>query len=302
MIYGGRGFCLSVLVAYISCLLSCGGARGEEAVKLGGRLIFGEGSSIKELNLSSRDVRMIGGVEARAFGQGWGQIISLVDANSVLAHDVPPAGGDDHIYEVRIDSGARRIVRTGAAPTFLPARRKIIFFLHERRPTPGYRLYLGDYDRPELPIFKISNETYAAPRIVIPVSDQEVIITPPSNKPENPIFKFNVDSMSVDKLELGVCRPLLWRSATQQLLCVNAKTKDVFFTDLTGSNVESVTLKKNAIPVTYIAKYDTAIFAVPRVGWRGENYDLYALSFTTRKWHEILQNCIIGSGAAIWTE
>lgn len=292
---------LFVAAAWSLALIGCA-TQGGEASGLSGRLIFGDHTTIGELALTSGALRIIERNAPSSHLAELGATVSRVDENTLVFDIRPRFGGDDTLHEMKIDTGASIILRSGAAPTFLPARRKIFFLMYERSPTQRYRLYVADYDDPKASAIRISDEAYITPYPVIPISANEVIISRSSTKTENAPLLYNVDSSSTVELPLPGCRPILWRAATQQLLCSGRPgSRGYYFTNLRGTEIASVKIGRGAIPVSYIAKHDTMIATVPRISL-SETYDLYTFSFRTERWQKLLDRRVVFPGAATWVE
>jgi len=103
----------------------------------------------------------------------------------------------------------------------------------------------------------------------IPISDDEVVfIKSDCQTCENQVWLYNLEKDAMRALPIRYCKyPMIWRSATQQLVCLDAVKDEYFLTDLDGKNIEYLFHANKGAPMLYIAETDQVLIRVVALDW-----------------------------------
>lgn len=288
-----------LILAFIACFGVAACSAELNTNQYGGTLYFGIGQSIEELDMKSRDVHPI----------YYNQVLSMrsiyaIDNNHLLINALqfgPMQSGDARQIAERTSRGytpsnrvfvldltnrtlARIFVNASAQDAvFLPGHEAIVFGGMKKGSTRGGLYWIQRSDPDDWHMID-TNVSYEYPPVV--VSDDAVVY-----RDQNGAVKmFDLVSNRLSVLNISDCYPVLWRSATQQLVCISAYASNssyFYLISLDGKGRERLPIRYG--PFVYIPRYDLMLLSGVRgaFSWRYlrpyETSDLWSYDFKTRK-------------------
>lgn len=217
-------------------------------------------------------------VRSQSFG-----IISRVDGRYALVDGDQPmpgpgAGSMSRIYLFDLHSNELAPLTEGRLKQYVPDHRKFLF-TRDIGSYPDNRtyLYLADLDRPREAAKPVAPQlTFGSGQDtrVIQVGPDAVILSAlrGTDSANMDLYRFDLNNEKIEPLPaLRDCTPIIWRSATHQLLCrsvlqIPAKwltpahqEYEYTLTDLDGRNVRQVELPFHYSIIAYLPEFDALL-------------------------------------------
>jgi len=292
---------IAILAGTILCLgMFAAHSRGESDVLTTGKLILSWARSVYEADLKTQKMVALPKLDdtSAIYEQ-----VSIIDDDRFL---FDRWGTEREIYEYNRKTHTSKLIRAGRGPTYIPEHNKFFFYYHNPE-TKQTRLYVADFKEPITSARQVDKEEPEATLPpVIQVSRDEVVFPKPTKDLHNYItWRYNVVTAELKALPLQNCAPVIWRSATQQLLCADVPKQRYYLTDLEGKKKEYLPKLGDALVAAYIPQLDTLILGISRVQLNpplGEVQDIWAYQFANGKKTKLLKVAPIGRSAAIWYE
>jgi hypothetical protein len=121
----------------------------------------------------------------------------------------------------------------------------------------------------------------------VPVSDHEVIFI----GEDKSLFVYSANDGKVSSLNADHCLPILWRSATNQLLCSSFDSQKIFLLDVALEKVTFLSELSGGYGFSYIADTDSLIFGKMYSKFIvAENYGLFIYNFSNNKVVKVKDN------------
>lgn len=270
-----------------------------------GNLFFGIGQYIFKLDMKSRDSRIIYNNSALQIST-----ISRIDSDHLLISAQQFAstqggrqqGVADRACGVYISCGRVFVLdltnktlvpllvdaSVDGDAVFLPRRKAVVFGGMKKGSTQGGLYWIQRSDPGDWHLID-TNASFEYPPVV--VSDHAVVYRGQNGKVK--LFDLANDRLSV--LNISDCYPVLWRSVTQQLVCISAYASNssyFYLISLDGKGKERLPIRYG--PIVYIARYDLMLLSGVRgaFSWRYmrpyETSDLWSYNFKTREVEKFL--------------
>jgi hypothetical protein len=271
---------------------------GENALVVpNGRLIFGSGQGLYEMNLQTCKIKNLFSDNLSTFTQ-----VSKVDENSFLFSKYGQKGINSFNVKTR---KINLIYKNGSSPYYNSTFKKI-FFYHAPSYEIGNSLYEAEINNPSETARRITGARYADQNI-IPVSENEIVFIREDSGNSNTVYSYDITTKKLKQLPIQDCTiPDIWRSKTKQLMCFNRDKKQYFLTDLSGKNVEVVKIKPTFWPVLYLPELDELLFTTVGFGlypkFDPEKGYLGIYNFTTGQSKIICDDVKLGTGDAAYYE
>ena len=186
------------------------------------------------------------------------------------------------IIKLNIKTGEVVSLRSGSAPLYMPAYKKVLFLL-----SSGEEFYNGGLcvaNINEINKTKFITKSPTQYNHLIQVSDSEVVFL---SHDEDELSIYNVENNETKVLPIKNCPcPKVWRDKTKQLVCFDREKKEYFLASLDGKRVDKLSFKRGT-PVLYIPKEDRMIMTVGSIyagiHGIGEVHNLWVYDFVTGK-------------------
>lgn len=270
-----------------------------------GSLLFGIGQYIFKLDMKSRDSRIIYGNSALQIST-----ISRIDNNHLLISAQQFASTQSADQEESADQTCGGYISCGRVfvldltnktlvpllgdasidgdAVSLPKHKAIVFGGMKKGSTQGGMYWVRLSDLSDWHLID-TNASFEYPPVI--VSDDAVVY-----RDQNGAVKmFDLASNRLSALNISDCYPVLWRSATQQLLCISAYASNssyFYLISLDGKGKERLPIRYG--PFVYIPRYDLMLLSGVHgaFSWRYlkpyETSDLWSYDFRTRKVEKFL--------------
>lgn len=291
---------LLVIIPIVALTTSCSGPK---MPLLKGKLVYGFGSSLYELDLETRNEALLSEV------RGGSLAVSDLDGTRLLVETEQKGLSRIQVMDRALQSFSD--LRPGYGPLYMAKHRKLLFF--QSSTATGPRLYLADMDRPtdEARLIAEDEGPFSSYSMVIPVSDDEVIFPIRGDAGKTPPYRYDLVTGRLEQLPFERrCTPYVWRKATRQLLCGIDGAGEYYLIGLDGQNITPVEFTgvpdKEPLPLLYVPRYDVLILSVGRFAWfgrhAGEHWDLWAYSLESGRGERIQVGHSPGRGGIAWVE
>ncbi len=196
--------------------------------------------------------------------------------------------GDCALKEFNLKTSTAKILRLGIKPTYIPESNSLFFYSVPNGGVKENWLFVVDKDIPNLPHKVAKAPTSNDPQVswvysvtpVVRISPDEVLLVGEDHQ----LWIYRISRFDMSPTGIKNCLPQFIRSKTQQLVCYDAKTWDVYQIDLNTKRTEALPQLKGALGFVYIPKYDTVIYGKTRLYMLiSETSDIWAYSFNTQE-------------------
>lgn len=208
--------------------------------------------------------------------------------------------GDCSLKEFNLKTRSAKTLRSGIKPTYIPESNSLFYYN-----VPGSDI--------ENWLFVVDKNTLTSPRKVAkapPSNDSKIgwfyYVTPVVQSSPNTVLlvgedmqllSYDISQSILNPTGIKNCLPQFIRSNTQQLICIDTKSWDIYEIDLNSRHVELLSQLKGAHGFVYIPKYDTVIYGKTRLyRLMSETSDMWAYNFSTQEKVKIQSNSDIGGG------
>ena len=223
-------------------------------------------------------------------------------SDTALLFDECSGASQCTIYQLNIDSRKSQRVRTGIFPQYIPEHDKLFFY--DKALDDKNWLFvaslpaLNEIKRlaKEPPAKTLPNGIQQSRTMpVVQISKDEVVFL----NGDGQLTNYDLQNSKVSSLEVDYCRPIFWRTPTQQLFCTNENAKKPFFLDPRTQNKEDVSVLDGAYGFVYMEDLDSVAYGRSRPLLPfGEAYDIFVYSFREQKEAKLKENSHIAAG--IW--
>ena len=210
-----------------------------------------------------------------------------------------PGALKDYLWLFDLSTGILKRLRRGSAPTYVANSHKLFFYAYSRR-DKGVDLYAADFNGAIVNAKVVHKGSFFSPSPVIQVSRKSVILDYDVETAPHQVLDYDIHTGKWHKLPIRGCSPVLWRSASKQLLCTKGDSFHYYLTGLRGDRKKKVGVWRGVIFSAYIPRLDAAIAMRPRAFSIAERNDAWGYYFKTGKWRKIILGVTAAQGSAIW--
>lgn len=285
------------LVVTILMLMGC---YNKQHIPLTGKLVLGGSSDMGVLDLKTMQFEKLCNSEDR---RCWGtESFTKLNNHSLLFNS-----NKSQILEFNLQTKSIRVVSEGHTATFIPEHQMLFFSISPQ-------LWLAEFDGNTIKSARSITGVFYANR-PIQISNDEVVMM--DNDESRQIYKYNITDSSKVQLPIQQCVPYVWRSQTKQLLCYVREMKQFVLTGLDGKHWEYLPEfggnnkqflwfgALNYTPLLYLDKFDVLILSTRRWDFSfrdplGEDEDIWAYDFKTKKMDLLLKGQWVLQGSAVW--
>ena len=215
---------------------------------------------------------------------------------------------DEQTYSINLSSFQIKPLVAGTTATYLSASKHLLYSEIAREPNQSKINLVSIVSLASLK--SISIEGIVQPlSLIVPISEETAVLSPDyRNSAKNgKVLRVNTNTLQIDTLPIDNCKPILWRTQSQQLLCIEAKSSSwwsnnlrYFFVNLDGSNVKFFD-SPNGTAVTYIEQSDALLFskATFRFSLDGD-FDLIWYDLKTARSKKLAKDFGVGTQGAIF--
>lgn len=205
----------------------------------------------------------------------------------------------NYLWLFDVHTGALKKLRPGLAPTYMATRHKLFFYAYSHR-DEGFDLYSSDFHGAIADAKVIHKGSFVSPSPVIQVSRNRLVLDYDVEKATHQVLAYNIDTGKWHQLPIRDCSPVLWRSATKQLLCTKGDSFHYYLTGLGGNHRRDLEGWGAVVFSAYIPSLDAAIAMRPRAFSTSERNDAWVYYFKTLKWRKIIRGVSAAQGSAVW--
>jgi hypothetical protein len=272
-----------------------------ETIKLSGQLVYSAGGN----DISLIELNNLKHSSLDSFSTDSINNFTRLSAHAVIFEDCDGLREPNCLLK-EFDSGTKSLntLRSGQLPTYVPESNMLLFYEQDEVSREGW-LYIADIrtpnnsrkvaKAPSSPDSKIGWFYYVRP--VIQISPNNVLLVGEDFQ----IWNYDISLSVLNPTGIKNCLPQFIRSYTQQLICYDTKTRDVYQVDLKSQHVELLPQLKGAHGFVYIPKYDTVIYGKTRLYMlMFETSDIWAYDFNKQEKVKIKSKADIASG--VWLE
>lgn len=268
--------------------------------QVNGKLIYLDGGSrIKILALKSGDEDGSTLYEGRSVSV----IESLIDmGEGLLFGECDYEGCSIRVYSFLTNGSS--IERSGRYPAYLSSRDRLFFYEKE---SDGKAWLFMSALKSKRDVIRIARE---AEDKTLPNGMRRMISAPPIPISENEIlfvgedadlWVYNADSGLSKSLHVGGCRPYVWMSVSNQILCKDTESWDSFLLNLATKKKEIISSLHEASGFIYVSSSDALVYVKRRSTWLiGETHDLYWYSIS-EKYEQLIRRNVYLSGG-VWRD
>lgn len=258
---------------------------------LDGKIVYASANSVYVYDIANQKTDLL-------YESAYGDMIdglSRVDEKRILFHVFPVK---NEIFELNTKTRAEKKLRNGSHPLYIPEH-GVFFFYDRPAEAKQLGLYVAQLNDPIGSQRLVDKGPYVLPQQVIPVSRDEVVFLSGRNGHSQDAWKYNIVTEKLEPLPISNCRPQLWRTATNELLCLDLSTGRQFFSDLTGH--KGGDFKINIVAAMYIPGHDVLIGGKRRFSlFRGEISDMWIYDFRRNRKSLLLENAPASLGSVTW--
>lgn len=237
-----------------------------------GTLYFGIGQTISELDMKSRDVHPIYYNRLLVINSLYGIdhdhfLLNARIPGPMRSNNHPQAAEQNLVgYSPRDQAFVFDLTTRTIAPivadaydvsdaVYLPKDNAIIFWGEKQLGTQGGMYWIQRSDPNNWHLIDTNADGTYAPVVV---SDDAVVYRDRDGR----VKMFNLATNQVSVLNITDCYPVLWRSATQQLMCINSYASNssyFYLIGLDGNRREKLPIRYG--PFVYIRRYDLMLLS-----------------------------------------
>lgn len=267
---------------FLTILVGCDSSM---EVNLSGRLIYTAGAqTIRMLNLISRQSSLL--YESSSHGT----LIEHLTKTSAdqLLFDECPATQPCVIKELTVSTGETRTWRPGVMPTYI-AGHDIVFFYEASGYQANNALWATRKSDP-LNAYRVANAPTPKTlpnglslRLTTPVvqtSSDEVVFVGEDYQ----LWVYRITQAVSVPTAIDNCLPQAWRNSTEQLLCYDWDSWNLYLVNLKTKQKELLPSLQGAHGLLFLPEGDVVIYGKRRSYWLvAETADLFAYSFRTKE-------------------
>lgn len=281
---------IKTIAACLIMIISLTGKAAE--APLHGALVYVAANSIYDYDMEMRKADLL---YEFPYGTMIGSL-SVVDDDRVLFYVYPT---ENDIIEFNLKTHTKKKIRKGSHPVYI-SEHENIFFYDRPEGTGRLGLYVAKLDDPVGSLREVDEGPYVLPQQVTQVSHDEVVFLSGRDSNSQNLWKYNIVTEKLDRLPIENCRPQVWRTATNELLCLDLSTGRRFFSDLAGHKGEDY-LADDLVPILYIPSCDVLVAGRARFQMsRGELWDFIVYDFDANKESLLLKGGAGPLGSAAW--
>ena len=269
------------------------------SVNLSGRLIVSNGVDIRSIRLEDPENEQL--ILYRVSEGSIGSIARVGDEELIFegcySNQLPGVGCAVTLFDSVADTFEP--LRRGWAPYFMSGHNKLFFYTKDSSESELTSLMMADL-HDESVATEITTITLDARssisrqmKPVVQVSKDSVVYL---NK-DRELMRLDVPDMVRNFVRRPGCVPEIWRSQTKELLCSQARGREVSLLDLESGEKDIIPELGGALGFVYLAQYDALVYQ--KLGWRfpvGEEFDIYYFSFSERKESVLLEHTSLEYG------
>lgn len=210
-----------------------------------------------------------------------------------------PGALKDYLWLFDLSTGQLKRLRLGLAPTYVATSHKLFFYAYSHR-DKGFDLYSADFSGAIVNAKVIHKGSFFSPSPVIQVSSKRVILDYDVEEAPHQVLEYDIGTGEWHKLPIRGCRPVLWRSATKQLLCTKGDSFHYYLTGLRSNRRRDLEGWGVVVFSAYMPNLDAAIAMRPRAFSTSERNDAWVYYFKTLKWRKIIRGVSASQGSAVW--
>lgn len=273
------------------------GCRSNSAMELSGGLMYSSGSMYVEfVNLDSKK----SSVMYKSIGNGAtiGRLTKIGDKRFIFEECL--GTGSCFIKEFNVASGVGKVIRQGIYPTYIAENDSVFYYNLPEANKENWLLTSGEGGAGEprkIAKAPISGDSridwwyFVTP--VVKVSPDEVVLVGEDRQ----LWVYQISKSTLIPTGITKCLPQFLRNRTQQLVCYNPDTFDIYQIDLKTKQTEQLPQLKGANGLVYVPEYDIVIYGKVRLHFLvSEVSDIFAYSFSTGKTTEIQSRAYLASG------
>ncbi len=291
--------CLRILLGAAVFLSGC---EANESMNVAGNLIYaGGGGSINLIDFSSPGY----GISSLYKSEGISAINHLTKENSgAILFGECSVMGECSIKQYSMKTGRVRVLRSGRLPSFMPNHEKLFFY--DRLAGGDKWLFVASLDDinnatkiSEEPGWNTLPNGIKEPIIepVIQISNDEILFVGKAGE----LQLYNVLSAEVSSMGINDCRPMSWRSVSNQLLCEDWDTFDIFLLDIKTRDTVDMPELKGGYGFVYVPGLDALFYSKTVSSFIViEGYDMFFYQFSDKKEKRIKKNVSLSAG--VWME
>lgn len=225
----------------------------------------------------------------------------LVFSAANIAGPGSPYTIKNYLWLFDLSTGKLERLRVGSAPTYVSLGHKLFFYAYNQR-DKDLDLYSSDFHGAITNAKVIHKGAFVNPSPVIQVSRNQIVLDYDVERVPRQVFDYDIDTGKWRKLPIQECSPVLWRSATKQLLCTKGDSFHYYLTGLRGDRRRGFGGWGAAVFSAYIPSLDAAIAIRPRALSTSGRNDAWVYYFKTGKWRKIIRGISAAQGSAVWVE
>lgn len=211
-----------------------------------------------------------------------------------------PAALKNKLWMFNISTHKLTKLGEGRAPAYIKKYQELAFhapYQEDRKAD----LLVGDLNGSLTNIQKIHEGPFSFNAPPTQISDDEIVLEMYRNRRHHVLkYDFGTDQWTV--LPISTCRPILWRAATQQLLCALGDSFNYYLIALDGQHVQKLKNFGTTSFFVYLQNLDAALATRPGISWPPEREDIWIYYFKTGNWEKVMEGAGAAQGAAVWIE
>jgi len=205
----------------------------------------------------------------------------------------------NYLWLFDVHTGALKKLRPGLAPTYVATRHTLFFYAYNQR-DKGFDLYSSDFHGAIAKAKVIHKGSFSSPSPVIQVSRNRIVLDYDVERAPHQVLDYDIDTEKWHLLPIQDCSPVLWRSATKQLLCTKGESFHYYLTSLEGDHRKKLKEWGAVVFSAYIRELDAAFAMRPRAFSTSEHNDVWVYYFKTGRWQKIVRGANAAQGSAVW--
>lgn len=281
-----------------------GGCSAGEQLSINGLLVYTNGGkSINSIDLSTPDYTY--STIYRNDDISSINHLEVKDGNVILINECN-FKGECSIKEYSLKSKNIKLLHTGIFPSYISTYNKLFFYDRDRTVDNRYRLYVTPISSEN----KITMIAYEPKWQTLPNGIRQPTLVAPIGISKNEVLfvgehknlsLYNILNSKTSVTGIENCRPMLWISKQNKLLCSNWDTWNMFLLNLKNKNIINIQELNGAYGFVYIPNIDALVYCrtQPNI-LGGESYNIYLYLFSNNKEKLIRKNSRLISG--VWLD
>jgi len=273
-----------------------------EIMNVEGQLIYTNGGrTINAINLDSSESKISSFYENKEIVHI--EHLTMLNNNSILFSECTVTG-DCIIKQYTVNTKQAKFFHSGRLPSYISNHDKLFFY---DKFSDGNNWLFATSVKNINAMTKVAREpkwntlpngvSQPITIAVIQISNDEIIFVGEDKK----LWKYNIANKELTSMNIGNCRPILWRERHNQLLCSDWDTWMPFLLDMNTKIKKEMPELKGAYGFVYIPSSDSIIYGRMRSSFIiGEAHDIFLYSFSDKKEKRIKKNSHVADG--IWIE